>query len=74
MRDEISARVYGSDGYISTDYFGSVWIRGKEFYDGGKTGNLVRTPVAGIASPASMSYVRFWNSAIPNLWSIISYG
>jgi predicted dehydrogenase len=43
MRDEISARVYGADGYITTDYFGSVWIRGKEFYDGGKTGNLYTT-------------------------------
>jgi myo-inositol 2-dehydrogenase / D-chiro-inositol 1-dehydrogenase len=43
MKDEITARVYGTDGYISTDYFGSVWIRGKEFYDGGKTGNLYTT-------------------------------
>jgi myo-inositol 2-dehydrogenase / D-chiro-inositol 1-dehydrogenase len=43
MRDEITCRVYGSDGYIWTDYFGSVWIRGKEFYDGGKVGNLYTT-------------------------------
>jgi myo-inositol 2-dehydrogenase / D-chiro-inositol 1-dehydrogenase len=43
MKDEITARVYGSDGYIQTDYFGSVFIRGKEFYDGGKTGNLYTT-------------------------------
>lgn len=43
MRDEITCRVYGSDGYITTDYFGSVWIRGKEFYDGGKNGNLYTT-------------------------------
>jgi len=43
MRDEITARVYGSDGYIATDYFGSVFIRGKEFYEGRKTGNLYTT-------------------------------
>jgi myo-inositol 2-dehydrogenase / D-chiro-inositol 1-dehydrogenase len=43
MRDEITCRVYGSDGYIYTDYFGSVWMRGKEFYDGGKMGNLYTT-------------------------------
>jgi predicted dehydrogenase len=43
MKDEITARVYGSDGYISTDYFGSVFIRGKEFYNGAKTGNVYTT-------------------------------
>jgi len=43
MKDEITARVYGSDGYISTDYFGSVFIRGKEFYTGAKTGNVYTT-------------------------------
>jgi myo-inositol 2-dehydrogenase / D-chiro-inositol 1-dehydrogenase len=43
MQDEISARVYGTEGYISTDYFGRVWIRGKEFYQGGSTGNLYTT-------------------------------
>jgi predicted dehydrogenase len=34
MKDEISARVYGSDGYIQTDYYGEVMLRGKEFYRG----------------------------------------
>lgn len=43
MRDEIVARVYGSEGYIYTDYFGSVWIRGNEPYKGGSTGNLYTT-------------------------------
>ncbi|MBI5385689.1 MAG: Gfo/Idh/MocA family oxidoreductase [Verrucomicrobia bacterium] len=43
MRDEITARVYGSDGYIYSDYFSAVWIRGKEFYDGGKIPNLYTT-------------------------------
>ena len=43
VNDEISARVFGTDGYIYTDYFGKVWIRGKEFYEGGETGNLYTT-------------------------------
>jgi predicted dehydrogenase len=43
MRDEIVARVYGSEGYIYTDYFGSVWIRGNEPYKGGSVGNLYAT-------------------------------
>ena len=34
MKDEITARVYGSDGYIQTDYYSDVWLRGKEFYHG----------------------------------------
>ena len=34
MKDEITARVYGSDGYIQTDYFSDVWVRGKDFYHG----------------------------------------
>ena len=34
MRDEITARVYGSDGYIQTDYFSDVVVRGKDFYKG----------------------------------------
>ena len=40
MRDEIVARAYGSEGYIYTDYFGSVWIRGNEPFPGGSVGNL----------------------------------
>jgi len=43
MRDEIVARVYGSEGYIYTDYFGSVWIRGNEPFKGGSVGNLYTT-------------------------------
>ena len=43
MKDEIVARAYGSDGYIYSDYFSTVWIRGKEFYDGGKIPNLYTT-------------------------------
>jgi myo-inositol 2-dehydrogenase/D-chiro-inositol 1-dehydrogenase len=34
MKDEITARVYGSDGYIQTDYFSDVWVRGKDIYKG----------------------------------------
>jgi len=43
MKDEIVARAYGSEGYITTDYFGSVWIRGNEPFKGGSTGNLYTT-------------------------------
>ncbi|MCX8107507.1 MAG: Gfo/Idh/MocA family oxidoreductase [Verrucomicrobiae bacterium] len=43
MRDEIVCRVYGSEGYIYTDYFGSVWIRGNEPFKGGSVGNLYTT-------------------------------
>lgn len=43
MKDEIVARAYGSEGYIYTDYFGSVWIRGNEPFTGGSTGNLYTT-------------------------------
>lgn len=38
--DEISARTFGSEGVIDTDYFGNVSIRGKKPYEGGSTGNL----------------------------------
>jgi myo-inositol 2-dehydrogenase / D-chiro-inositol 1-dehydrogenase len=34
MKDQITARVYGSDGYIETDYYSDVWLRGKDFYHG----------------------------------------
>jgi predicted dehydrogenase len=34
MKDEITARVYGSEGYIQTDYFSDVWVRGKDIYKG----------------------------------------
>ncbi len=34
MKDEITARVYGSDGYIQTDYFSGVLLRGKDVYQG----------------------------------------
>ena len=43
VKDEISARVFGSDGVIDTDYFGDVWIRGKKPYEGGSTGQLYTT-------------------------------
>lgn len=43
MKDEIVARAYGSEGYIDTDYFGSVWIRGNEPFKGGSTGDLYTT-------------------------------
>ncbi|MBM3881742.1 MAG: Gfo/Idh/MocA family oxidoreductase [Verrucomicrobia bacterium] len=43
MRDEITARIYGSEGYIYTDYFGQVWIRGNEPFPGGSVGNLYTT-------------------------------
>jgi predicted dehydrogenase len=31
VKDEITSRVYGSDGVIYGDYFSEVWIRGKDF-------------------------------------------
>ena len=34
MKDEITARVYGAEGYIQTDYFSDVLLRGKEAYRG----------------------------------------
>ena len=40
VKDEISCRVFGSDGVIDTDYFGDVWIRGKKPFEGGSTGEL----------------------------------
>jgi predicted dehydrogenase len=43
MKDEIRARVYGAEGYVDTDYFGNVFIRGNEPYKGGSTGNLYTT-------------------------------
>jgi myo-inositol 2-dehydrogenase / D-chiro-inositol 1-dehydrogenase len=43
VKDEISCRVFGADGVISTDYFGDVWIRGKKPYEGGSTGQLYTT-------------------------------
>ncbi len=42
FKDEIPCRVYGSEGYIDTDYFSHVWIRGNEPYKGGSTGDLYR--------------------------------
>lgn len=43
MRDEITCRAYGAEGYFYGDYFGNVWIRGNEPYPGGSTGNLYTT-------------------------------
>ena len=43
MKDEIRCRVYGAEGYIDTDYFSNVWIRGNEPYKGGNVGNLYTT-------------------------------
>ncbi len=40
MRDEITCRAYGGEGYFYGDYFGSVWIRGNQPFPGGSTGNL----------------------------------
>jgi myo-inositol 2-dehydrogenase/D-chiro-inositol 1-dehydrogenase len=40
--DEIRARVYGSDGYIDTDYYSDVMVRGKQFYRG-RNNNLYTT-------------------------------
>lgn len=40
MRDEITCRAYGSEGYFFGDYFGQVWIRGNEPFPGGSVGNL----------------------------------
>ncbi len=40
MRDEITCRAYGSEGYFFGDYFGQVWIRGNDPFPGGHVGNL----------------------------------
>ncbi len=34
VKDEITARVYGTEGSIATDYFKDVVVRGKDFYRG----------------------------------------
>jgi predicted dehydrogenase len=34
VKDEIRARVFGTDGVVDTDYYTDVWVRGKEFYKG----------------------------------------
>lgn len=39
-QDEIRCRVFGSNGMVGTDYFGSVWIRGNKPYEGGPMNNL----------------------------------
>lgn len=38
--DAIRCHAYGDQGMIYTDYFGDVWIRGKNAYEGGKMENL----------------------------------
>jgi len=43
VKDEIRCRVFGSEGVIDTDYFGSVWIRGNDPFKGGSVGNLYTT-------------------------------
>jgi len=43
MKDEIVCRVFGSEGYLYTDYFSNVWIRGNEPFKGGNVGNLYTT-------------------------------
>ncbi len=43
VKDEISCRVFGADGVIDTDYFGSVWIKGNKPFEGGSTGQLYTT-------------------------------
>jgi len=40
VKDEIRCRIFGTEGMVHTDYFGEVWMRGKQPYDGGSTGNL----------------------------------
>ena len=30
VQDQITCRVFGADGVIHTDYFGDVWIKGKD--------------------------------------------
>lgn len=40
--DQITARVYGSEGSVSTDYYTGVWLRGQEVYQA-KFQNLYTT-------------------------------
>ncbi len=40
MRDQITCRAYGGEGYFFGDYFGSVYIRGNEPFGPGNVGNL----------------------------------
>ncbi len=43
VKDEIRARVYGSDGIIDVDYFGTVFLRGRENSVRAQMGNLYTT-------------------------------
>jgi predicted dehydrogenase len=43
VRDEITARAFGANGMIYTDYFSDVWIRGRTSYKGGNVGVLYTT-------------------------------
>jgi myo-inositol 2-dehydrogenase/D-chiro-inositol 1-dehydrogenase len=43
VQDEIRCRAFGADGVLDTDYFGSVWIRGRKPYPGGTNPNLYST-------------------------------
>ena len=38
--DDILCRMYGNDGVVDTHYFGTVWIRGKKPFEGGKVDSL----------------------------------
>jgi myo-inositol 2-dehydrogenase/D-chiro-inositol 1-dehydrogenase len=39
-RDEIRCRVFGGGGMVHSDYFGDVWIRGTQPFEGGSVGQL----------------------------------
>jgi hypothetical protein len=42
VKDEIRCRIFGSEGVAYSDYFGDVWIRGKNAFRGGSTGGLYK--------------------------------
>jgi predicted dehydrogenase len=45
IKDEIRARVYGADGFIDADYFGSVVLRGREATVRAEVGDLYTSGV-----------------------------
>lgn len=65
--DDICCRMYGTDGYIDTHYFGDVKLQTKESSDGGKVANLYQNgAVRNIATFAeSIGKSDFSNATVP---------
>lgn len=56
IKDEIRARVYGSEGFIDVDYFGTVHLRGKEA--------ALRATVDDLYTTGTVNNIREFHAAI----------